>query len=396
MLGQNRYAIRTIRFESGERFPVLVDPTENALVHIPLARYALSLRGRRLAARTIEKHLRDVGSVLNWELARNESPIDFEYRLQSGTGFSDGEVRHLVQHLRVKHTKSPDNAEQESVSGPTLASRLCNVAAYATFIAREAQHRADEKSYDRINSALTHLLRCLQDATPIGKPGEGRGLTRKLRERLEMILEPHSKLSPWTSAVSCRNLCVVSLFLDTGLRLSELARVKLEDVVLIGADPTIDVRTNRDDPDDPRADLPEAKTRGRRLPLSPRLGSSIWRYISHERARTPHAKTSPFLFVTEAGKPMSRRAIQNVVERLSVKYPEFSGRLTCHVLRHTFNSDLRKALRESGHSRDRVEEVQAYACGWSLKSQMPRHYSRHEIESSAHEAMMRLHKAGDH
>lgn len=382
------YSVRYVRFESGERFPVLQDDSDS-LLHLPTARYALTLRGRNCKARTIEKHLRHVGIALEWSEAVLGDSSAIVRRVQSGTGFSAVELRSLTQQMRFS---AASGSVSKVVQPPTVRARIQSVVAYVSHLADESLHRADGELFTRIQVAQKNLKRNLEDSMPEGKPGERRGLPKKLRDRLDQILTPDSATLPWASEVAIRNYCIVCIFLDCGLRLGELARLKLADLQLVGATPTLDVRTDRNDPTDPRRDIPEAKTRPRRLHLTTRVATPLWQYISKWRARSSVAKKSPYVFLTLDGHPLSRRSIQSVVERLRTVHPEFGSQLTCHSLRHTYTGELRRALREAGHERERIEEILRYACGWSVTSEMPLHYSRQEIESSAHDAMMRMNR----
>ena len=112
-----------------------------------------------------------------------------------------------------------------------------------------------------------------------------------------------------------RNRAIILLFLDVGIRASELCDLRVED---------LDVRNNR---------VFVRKGKGmkeRMLPFSPRTGQMIWRYLATRKDAGP---ADP-LFISKLNRPMSRQKLSEmfrvIVRRANVKgvYP--------HRFRHTF------------------------------------------------------------
>ena len=112
-----------------------------------------------------------------------------------------------------------------------------------------------------------------------------------------------------------RNRAIVLLFLDVGIRASELCDLLIED---------LDVRNNR---------VFVRKGKGmkeRMLPFSPRTGQMIWRYLATRKDADPGEP----LFISKLNRPMSRQKLSEMFRvigrRANVKgvYP--------HRFRHTF------------------------------------------------------------
>jgi site-specific recombinase XerD len=143
-----------------------------------------------------------------------------------------------------------------------------------------------------------------------------------------------------------RNHCIVAAFLDTGLRLSELACLRLDDADLEEGFLTV---TGKGD-------------RRRRVPLSPPVRGLLVRYRDRYR---PGALPYPdeTFFRNDRGGDMTANAVTLVVKRLAAR----AGipRLHPHLLRHTFASaalrqgeDVETLRRILGH-RD-YRQLQAY------------------------------------
>ena len=112
-----------------------------------------------------------------------------------------------------------------------------------------------------------------------------------------------------------RNRAIVLLFLDVGIRATELCDLKIED---------LDNRNNR-------IFVRHGKgMKERMLPFSPRTGQMIWRYLASRKDSDPQDA----LFVSKLNRPMSRQKLSEMFRvigsRANVKgvYP--------HRFRHTF------------------------------------------------------------
>lgn len=137
-----------------------------------------------------------------------------------------------------------------------------------------------------------------------------------------MLAKPTTEDS---GVVGLRNKAILELLFSTGLRVSELSTLKIDQVNL-----------NRD----------EFSVRGkgdkpRVVFLSERARDALKRYLERRR------DTSPFLFVShdrakkgrEESGPLTPRSIERLVARYAVG-AGITKRITPHTMRHTFATDL--------------------------------------------------------
>jgi len=145
----------------------------------------------------------------------------------------------------------------------------------------------------------------------ISKPRKEQKVIRALStEQIRALF----KLCPSKTSTGARNLAIVMMLLDSGMRVSELANLQLDDI----------------DPESGAILIRQAKGKKQRVV---RIGSAtqkaVWRY------RTLHRKgDSDRLFLGIHGRPLDSDAIELIVRRLGKK----AGILGVHAhrLRHTF------------------------------------------------------------
>jgi site-specific recombinase XerD len=118
-----------------------------------------------------------------------------------------------------------------------------------------------------------------------------------------------------------RNRAIILILLDSGLRVSELASIKLEDV-------------------DTERGLIKVLGKGSKERVV-RIGSTaqkaLWKYLMFR-----HKTTSQALWLTEEGTPLSKCTVQIMVKRLKER-AGVTVKGNCHKFRHTFAlSFLRK------------------------------------------------------
>lgn len=120
-----------------------------------------------------------------------------------------------------------------------------------------------------------------------------------------------------------RMFAIIELFLQTGIRIGELAKLQVRDADLDSSSPALQIR-------------PEEGTVERNIPLNKPAVEGIKRYLQ-VRPQT----TNPALFVTKTGKPLLIRNIRTAIDR----YFRLSGIKEAKVndLRHTWIAHHLKA-----------------------------------------------------
>jgi integrase/recombinase XerD len=118
-----------------------------------------------------------------------------------------------------------------------------------------------------------------------------------------------------------RDLTIFLLFLDSGLRVSELVGIELDDLNL--HEGYITIR--------------QAKGRKERIiPIGSIVQKSLWKYINLCRPR-PLTDNITSLFLTSSGLPLTRNGIQQMMRRLARRAGITGVRCSPHTFRHTFS-----------------------------------------------------------
>ncbi len=125
--------------------------------------------------------------------------------------------------------------------------------------------------------------------------------------------------------ISLRDTAILEMLFSTGLRVSELANLKIELINL-----KRDEFTVRGKGDKPRLVFlsPSAKE-AVKFYLSKRKDTSPYMFVSHDRAKQERGSTAP----------LTPRSIQRTVEGYA-KRAGITKKITPHTLRHTFATDL--------------------------------------------------------
>ena len=126
--------------------------------------------------------------------------------------------------------------------------------------------------------------------------------------------------NPLTS-LGCRNIAILILLLDTGLRLSELCGLRSEDVHI----------------EEGYLKVMGKGSKERIAPIGGLAQKMLWRYVIHFRPETA-VDADDFLFLTLDGKPLCTNAIKLLLKRWGKK----AGvpRLHAHLCRHTYATNF--------------------------------------------------------
>lgn len=167
----------------------------------------------------------------------------------------------------------------------------------------------------------------------------GRSLPRVLsRQSVSALLRSSDKVhSPQGQASpnAVRNRALLELLFGTGMRVSEVSKLRLMAVDLVAGHVFVNGKGNRE----------------RVIPLvSPELLSALKAHVLHR-----DADGSEYLFVNRRGQRLTEQSIRNVLHRWARLLK--LGKVTPHMLRHTFGTllleqgvDLRHIQKLLGHS----------------------------------------------
>ena len=116
-----------------------------------------------------------------------------------------------------------------------------------------------------------------------------------------------------------RDYTIILLLLDTGIRLSELANLRIEDVDFKQSCLLVTGKGSKE----------------RIVPIGTQVRRHLWRYVSAFRPE-PYLSENNNLFLTAGGNPLKRGAIRLMISRLGVRTGISGVRCSAHTFRHTF------------------------------------------------------------
>jgi site-specific recombinase XerD len=215
-------------------------------------------------------------------------------------------LKHLRDHLSVNGTSPPFPCTSElrafiqsmldkGLSRGTIRIRMRAIRAFCNFLTRE--HILEVSPMDKVEIPKV----------PIRYPeiitnGQARRLMSSARR------------NTWTGI---RNRSILGMFLDTGVRLSELIGLNLEDVDLRSG--TVRIRSGKGDKE-------------RHVYMGRALLRAMRKWIE---VRGFHDGGTPF-FLTKDGNRLELRNVERIIERITKRAKMDSIRITPHILRHTF------------------------------------------------------------
>ncbi|WP_220204623.1 tyrosine-type recombinase/integrase [Reticulibacter mediterranei] len=158
-----------------------------------------------------------------------------------------------------------------------------------------------------------------------------------------------------------RDYVIILLMLDTGIRRSEVARLRVEDIhetyiFVFG------------------------KRKERQVGIHPKISTLLWKYI--HKYRRPARPDEPILFLGvgrgHAGHPFGRGGMEGLMRRLKDATGIDDVRLSSHTFRHTFacmyldeGGDLFSLSRELGHSN--IKTTERYLRSFTSKNARKHH-----------------------
>lgn len=173
------------------------------------------------------------------------------------------------------------------------------------------------------------------------------------------------ELNPSVNKPTMMRDCVMLEFLySSGLRVSELVSLKLEDVHLEAGFLKVLGKGSKE----------------RIVPVNARAIGKLKMYLKQQRPEILKKKQSSYLFVTGRGKPMTRQRFWQTIKALGRRR---GMELSPHTLRHSFathllegGADLRSVQKMLGHSDISTTQIYTKVTTERIKKVFTRHHPR--------------------
>ena len=237
------------------------------------------------------------------------------------------DLKLLLQFLDTEEIDRPEQVTQHHIRA---------------FIAQRHREGLGGKSLQRLLSAVRSLYRWMlreglaehNPATPVRAPKSPRHLPATLdADSIGQLLE-----IPCDTPLAIRDKAIMELFYSSGLRLSELASLRWEQLDLTSGMVTVTGKGNRT----------------RMVPVGRMASKAL---LEWRKARGQFASfEEPFVFVSQRGTPIATRTIQARI-RYWAKRQGIPQNIYPHLLRHSFASHM---LESSGDLRA-VQELLGHA-----------------------------------
>ncbi|MBB3149374.1 integrase [Phyllobacterium trifolii] len=228
------------------------------------------------------------------------------------------------------------------------------------------------------------------------KPSDLRAMPKLVVKDILQLVDTKSSRNPFRSRDNAyRNSTLVNIFLELGLRRSEVCLLTLQSLKR-GRDPEsgqirywINIHEDASAVGETRESKPKIKTVQsiRQIPVPSKLAQEIETYITNFRGRQRHS----FLFASQKSKPISKSMINLIIKTISDNLsPEAVKDLadrrrvksvTPHHFRHTAAVNRLAAFVKDGDPLDvAIDRLRGFF-GWSKKSEMPRYYAKAYFET---------------
>lgn len=250
-----------------------------------LSRYEEHLKVET-AERTAPEYLAHVRGFLAWLASR---------------GLTLAEARRADLHAYQSHLYEARKKDGAPYSIGTQANRVKAVRSLFRFLCRSGA-RLDDPAADLLVPKETRLPR----------------LVLTVQEARRILMAPDR-----TQPLGLRDRAVLETLYATGIRVSELAALRIEDVDVEDRLLRVVLGKGRKD---------------RNLPLTHAAAEAIKDYLASGRSRLP-GREAPFLFPGRFGGRMRRASLAAIVRRAARK-ANVRKRAACHTFRHTVATHL--------------------------------------------------------
>jgi integrase/recombinase XerC len=260
---------------------------------------------KNASAHTVNSYLTDLGQFV--EFLRRSNPEENVDTLDPKN----------IDRLAIRSFMS--FLYENSASGATMARKLSTLSSFLRFLCREG-----------------HLETNPAKSIPAPKKIQKLPSYLSVDEIFRLLQLPTGK-----TFIGGRDRAILELFYDTGIRISELVGICMDDLNL-------------------HQRMVKVRGKGKKerlLPMGKKSVETLTAYIEFRRKKTARLSSKPeTLFLNFRGGGISVRGVRKIVEKY-INQNNFSGKISPHSLRHSFathmldaGADLRSIQEMLGHS----------------------------------------------
>lgn len=394
-----QFSVLRLVLDSGERLPCLVD-YETWLPARVATRWAMRYRRYHTQSSTLAGDLRILGSLYTW--ARTSGGFDLDDYLTQGNILTPRQIEAFASALRLPGAFMDTNTPVQNV--PDVSSPLVDAGTFDHYLSITEQFL--KWSLDSMNrgglSQLT-LEQLMAERAQLRYLFQSLRIGARPSERLEPLEEQeimqirqaigpkHEAQGNWvfpehifSEQMQLRNWLMFETALELCVRRGELLKIRLDSLPR-GSDDGIRILRHPDDPADTRTNEPAVKTAERVVPASRPLLSAFRAYLTLPPPLGRVRGKSPYLFVTDAGHPLSLDRADDIIQDIG----RHSGiaPLSWHRLRHTWSEKWAERLLKQPNGKDLLQ----YLGGWT-NPHSPDRYIQHTVAQQAADLMRAYHQ----
>lgn len=386
-----KYTIKSFIAMTGERISQLYNAEEGGFpLYYPTAYIARSIRPS-CTHETQKVHLEAIKRVCEWEAYQK---VDLVKRFQQHQFLKLNEVDALTNHLGARRKSNT----KELISRNKYNTYLSYAASYLRWLADEV---ITETNIPHIRTAIDQQYKVL-----LKKSARKRGSVSARNQRIASLCLPENTRSVLLNLFDnplknvhrrtdegsrIRNIMMLRILYDTGMRLGELLSLKLGSFQEArgGECGFIIIERNHHDILDSRIHQPVVKTLGRILPISTATEQLLIEYRDCWRAEVPKASFSEksFLFINHRfgasqGSPVTTTSFNSALKNLKLLFSDLEP-LHPHLLRHDWNYRFSEKIDKEGLDFNTERETREFLMGWCNNSAMSTVYNQRHIQEKA-------------